>query len=82
MKGKINMSDYKQQIDILEERVSNLEDELTEAKELLTSMTAAMALMTNNLAENSDLFDSVYRIQNKTVDMITNIEGRLNKRGI
>lgn len=76
------MSDYKQQIDILEERVSNLEDELTEAKELLTSMTAAMALMTNNLAENSDLFDSVYRIQNKTVDMITNIEGRLNKRGI
>lgn len=76
------MSDYKQQIDILEERISSLEDELIEAKELLTSMTAAMALITNNLTEHSDLFDGVYRIQNKTVDMITNIEDRLNKRGI
>lgn len=76
------MSDYKQQIDILENRVSSLEDELTEAKELLTNMTAALALVTNNLADHSSLFDGVYRIQNKTVDMITNIEDRLNKRGI
>ena len=76
------MSDYKQQIDMLEERVSSLEDELFETKELLTNMTATMILITNNLKEHSDLFDGVYRIQNKTVDMVTNIEHRLTKRGI
>lgn len=80
MKGKMIMSDYKQQIDMLEERISSLEDELTETKELLTNMTATLILITNNLKEHSDLFDGVYQIQNKTVDMITSIENRLNGR--
>ena len=74
------MSDYKQRIDMLEERVSSLEDELTETKELLTNMTATLVLMTKNIEDHNGFFDSIYQIQNKTVDMITNIENRLNGR--
>ena len=76
------MSNHQQQIDKLEERIVDLEDELYDARKLLTDLTEALRLMTDRLTEHTELFDGVYRIQNKTVDMITDIENRLNKRGI
>ena len=67
-------------LDYMREEEPSIEDELAETKELLTNMTEAMMLMTKNMADHSEFFDTIYRIQNKTVDMITDIENRLNRR--
>ena len=67
------MSNYQQQIDKLEERIVDLEDELYETRKLLTDLTAAMSLMTDRITEHGKLFDGIYQIQNRTTTILESL---------